>query len=105
VLEFKTVHSGIDSLYLSFKGTLKKEMLKELEMRKEYAQSEDENEQALAVINIDAHLLEVKDRGMGLYVYVLGDIRYRFLQARAESLPFMSSLKANCLTASAYITQ
>ena len=77
MLEFKTVHSGIDSLYLSFKGTLKKEMLKELEMRKEYAQSEDENEQALAVINIDAHLLEVKDRGMGLYVYVLGDNWYQ----------------------------
>lgn len=77
VLEFKTVHYGIDSLYLSFKGTLKKEMLKELEMRKEYAQSEDENEQALASIVIDDHLLEVKDKGMGRYAYILEDNWYQ----------------------------
>ena len=77
VLEFKTVHLGIDSLYLSFKGTLKKEMMKELEMRKEYAQSDEENEQALASVVIDDNLLEVKDRGMGLYVYVLEDNWYQ----------------------------
>jgi len=77
VLEFRTVHCGIDSLYLSFKGTLKKEMLEELEMRKEYAQSEDESEQTLAIVNIDAHLLEVKDKGMGRYAYILEDNWYQ----------------------------
>jgi len=77
VIDFKTVHLGIDSLYLSFKGTLKKELLKELEMRKEYAQSDDESEQALATIAIDEHLFEVKDKGMGRYAYILEDNWYQ----------------------------
>lgn len=70
---FKELHKGIDSLYLSFKGTLKEGLRDELEQRKTFAQSDDEKEQALATITIDEHTFEVKDKGKGRYAYVLVD--------------------------------
>ncbi len=70
---FKELHKGIDSLYLSFRGTLKEGLRDELEQKKTFAQSDDENEQALAAITIDEHTFEVKDKGKGRYAYVLVD--------------------------------
>lgn len=75
-MEFKEVFKGIDSLYVSFKGTLKEGLKERLEEKKKFAQSEDEKEQALAVMTIDDHCFEVSDRGTKWYSFILVDNWY-----------------------------
>jgi hypothetical protein len=72
-MEFKEVHKGIDSLYLSFWGDLKEGLLDEFEAKKQLAQSENLEDQALAVKIIDDHCFEIRDKGQGFYSYVLAD--------------------------------
>ena len=72
-MEFKVVHKGIDSLYMSFWGPMKAGLLDELEQKKLLAKSEDPREQALAVKIIGEHNFEVMDRGRGKYSYVMVD--------------------------------
>lgn len=74
---FKEFHKGIDSLYLSFKGGIKEKVLKELKEKKELAQSEDESKQALAMITVNGHHFEVKEKGRGNYTYILVDNWYQ----------------------------
>ena len=54
-MEFKEVFKGIDSLYVSFKGTLKEGVKERLEEKKKLAQSEDEKEQASARMILNDH--------------------------------------------------
>ncbi len=75
-MEFKEVFKGIDGLYVSFKGTLKEGLKEQLEEKKKLAQSEDEREQALAVMTIDDHCFEVMDRGTKWYSFILVDNWY-----------------------------
>jgi len=75
-MEFKEVFKGIDSLYVSFKGTLKEGLKERMEEKKKLAQSEDEKEQALAVMTIDDHCFEVSDRGTKWYSFILVDNWY-----------------------------
>ena len=86
---FKELHKGIDSLYLSFKGTLKEGLKEELELLKTLAQSDDESERAMARITIDSHHLMVMDKGRGRYAYVLSDGWYEIQVSgsRSKSLP------------------
>ncbi len=86
---FKELHKGIDSLYLSFKGTLKEGLKEELELLKTLAQSDDESERAMARITIDDHPLMVMDKGRGRYAYVLTDGWYeiQISSNRSKSLP------------------
>lgn len=76
-MEFKEVFKGIDSLYVSYKGTLKEGIKEHLEEKKKLAQSEDEKEQASARITIDDHCFEVMDRGAKWYPFILVDNWYR----------------------------
>ncbi|BBO18500.1 conserved hypothetical protein [Candidatus Brocadia pituitae] len=75
-MEFKEVLKGIDSLYVSYKGTLKEGLKERLEEKKKLAQSEDAKEQALAVMTIDDHCFEVLDKGTRWYSFILVDNWY-----------------------------
>ena len=72
-MSFLEVLKGVDSLYLSFKGSLKPGLLEELEILKQLAQSEDLEESSRAVITIGEHNFEVRDKGQGYFSYVLAD--------------------------------
>ena len=75
-MEFKEVFKGIDSLYVSYRGTLKEGLLELLEEKKKLAQSDGEKERALATMDIEDHHFEVKDRGARYYSYILEDNWY-----------------------------
>lgn len=75
-MDFTELNKGIDSLYVSFKGILKEDVKVLLEEKKLQAQSTDEKEQAMAKMIIEDHCFEVKDKGKGLYAYVLVDAWY-----------------------------
>lgn len=86
---FKSLRYGIDSLYVSYPGVIAEDWDKKLANLKELAQSEDENQQALAQVVIGQHLFEVKDKGKGRFSYVLADNSF-YLQAsngRSKALP------------------
>lgn len=72
-MEFLELYKGIDSLYVSFKGILKEDIKAQLEEKKLQAQSSDEKERAKAKMIIYDHCFEVKDKGKGLFAYVLVD--------------------------------
>jgi hypothetical protein len=75
-MEYKEVFKGVDSLYVSYKGTLKEGLKERLEEKKKLAQSEDEKEQALARMILDDHCFEVSDRGTKWYAFILVDNWY-----------------------------
>lgn len=75
-MEFKELFKGIDSQYVSFKGTLKEGVKELLEEKKTLAQSDDEKKQALATMDIEDHHFEVKDKGNKWYSYILVDNWY-----------------------------
>lgn len=82
---FKPLRFGIDSLYLSYHGKLYEEWDIKLDDLKTLAQSEDEAVQALAQVNIGAHLFEVRDKGMPRFPYVLVDNCFFIKINRKES--------------------
>ena len=86
---FKEVFKGIDSLYVSYKGTLKEGIKEQLEEKKKLAQSENEKEQALARMAIDNHYFEVKDKGARWYPFVLADnwFRIQVSGSKRQKLP------------------
>ena len=86
---FKPLRWGTDSLYLSYPGRLTEELEKELKRLKAIAQSSDAHNQAVAQYPVDGHIFEVKDKGSGLFPYVLEDNCFRISLSRstAKSLP------------------
>lgn len=86
---FQALRWGVDSLYLSYPGRLEDGIQKELATLKETAQSPEPHQQALAQYPIEGHLFEVKDKGSGLFPYVLEDNCFRIALSRnsAKSLP------------------
>jgi hypothetical protein len=89
--ESRIVHTGIDSLYLSYAGELKPDVEQDLESLKSLAQSEDPQEQAGAVLSLCDHRFEVKDKGKGRYPFVLQDgvFHLQLSRAQAKSLPMV----------------
>lgn len=86
---FKSLRYGVDSLYVSYPGVIAEDWDLKLANLKEQAQSEDENQQALAQVVIGQHIFEVKDKGKGRFSYVLVDNSF-YLQAsngRSKALP------------------
>lgn len=76
-MEFKEIFKGLDSLYVSFNGTLKEGLTELLNEKKTIAQSDDEKKQALATMDIEDHHFEVSDKGAGYYAYILSDNWYQ----------------------------
>jgi hypothetical protein len=86
---FKPLRWGVDSLYLSFPGQLADSVDKKLQALKQEAQSQRPHEQVGAQYKVDGHIFEVKDKGSGLFPYVLQDNCFRIALSRptAKSLP------------------
>ncbi len=80
---------GVDSLYLSYHGTLSAEMAIRLKVLKDLARSKNPENQKLAQISIGDHLFQVKDRGKFPYEFILADRWYRIQVAglNAERAP------------------
>lgn len=84
-MEFIELYKGIDSLYVSYKGTLNEDIKAQLEEKKSLAQSGDEKERSQAKMIILDHCFEVKDKGKGLYAYVLVDAWYHIQISPSQS--------------------
>lgn len=75
----------VDSLYLSFPGTILPEWDTRLRVCKEAAASIDENERSAAQVSLGDHLFEVSSKGSGLFAYVLTDNWFRIAVASSLS--------------------
>ena len=86
---FKLLRWGVDSLYLSFSGGLHPDQEARLERLKKLAQAEQIAEQSTAQFPINEHIFEVKDKGTGMFPYVLDDncFRIQLSRNRAKSMP------------------
>jgi len=76
---------GIDSLYLSYKGTLSQETELRLLSLKDMAQSDDTNRQSQAQLSVGSHLFEVLDKGQKPFAFVLVDNWYRIALSKRSS--------------------
>lgn len=80
---------GIDSLYVSFQGQLRRERANELFRLKELAKSPYDRDRCLAIYSHGEHQFSVKSHGSGRFSYVLDDPCYRLSLASvgSKSLP------------------
>jgi hypothetical protein len=83
----RVLRFGVDSLYLSYSGTLSDSWNARLAELKRCAQSDDSRERALAQVKLGDHLFEVKDKGKGRYAFVLQDNAFHVAISRGEALP------------------
>jgi hypothetical protein len=83
--DFKPLRWGVDSLYLSFPGELYISQEQRLTKLKALAQSQREDEQAQAQIELSSHVFEVKDKCAGLFPFVLEDNCFRIQLSRSTS--------------------
>jgi hypothetical protein len=88
-VSFMPLRWGVDSLYLSYSGTLDEGTDYRLRKLKEVARSAFPHEQANAQYQVDEHIFEVQDKGSGLFPYVIKDGAFRIALSRskAKSLP------------------
>lgn len=86
---FQPLRWGIDSLYLSFSGSLYLEQETKLERLKKLAQAQNPTDQATAQLQINEHIFEVLDKGARLFPYALEDncFRIQLSRNRAKSMP------------------
>jgi hypothetical protein len=86
---FQPLRWGIDTLELSYPGTLKSKTESKLINLKAMAQSADVGEVALAQFKIGDHIFEVKDKGSKLFPYILEDNSFRISLSKclSTSLP------------------
>jgi hypothetical protein len=95
----KLLRFGVDSLYLSYNGEISEVQAKELQGRKELAQSPVPGDSAFAVAQANGHTFEVKDRAMRLFAFGLEDGCFRVDMSKGKSkLPF-----AYCKVASDFL--
>jgi hypothetical protein len=85
---FQPLRWGVDSLYLSYPGQLSESAEAKLKELKMLAQCRDDMA-ALAQYPIQEHCFEVKDKGSGLFPFILDDDAFRIQIAsqKAKSLP------------------
>lgn len=86
---FLALRRGVDSLYLSYAGRLFVRRAEELAELKGAARSQAPSDVAKAQLRLGEHTFEVRDKGAGLFPYVLEDNAYRIALASldARSLP------------------
>ena len=86
--KFRLLRLAVDSLYLSFQGELKPEVLAALAKLKLKAQSDHIELQAQAQYVVGQHIFEVKDKGARMFPYVLVDNAFRLqLSKPGKKLP------------------
>jgi len=94
---------GVDSLYLSYSGSLFKHFDTRLIELKQLAQSSEIEEQAQAICNIQDSQFKVSPRGAARFPYILSDGMYnvRFSSKDSEKMPLAAvQLKSRGLTES-----
>lgn len=86
---FQSLRWGIDSLYLSFAGSLHTDQENKLDRLKKLAQSDQLADQAQAQLPVNEHIFEVKDKGTGMFPYLIEDncFRIQLSRQRAKSMP------------------
>lgn len=90
---FKLLRLAVDSLYLSYPGDLHPGVLRELVNLKNKAQSADPLEQAQAQFVVGSHIFEVKDKGAGMFPFVLDDNAFRIQFSRPNKKLPMAYVK------------
>lgn len=83
----RPLRHGVDSLYVSFQGSLTPELAADLDLRKSYAKSYDDEINQLACIKVDDHFFTVLPSGRGRFRYVLQDNWYSIQLSTATKLP------------------
>lgn len=76
---------GVDSLYLSYKGSLDPGIDNELQKLKALAQSQNPLDVGIAQYRVEDHLFQVKDKGAGLFPYILDNYAYRLQLSKWSS--------------------
>lgn len=82
---FVALRWGVDSLYLSYVGRLFAHRAEELTRLKEAARSGVPGEVADAQLVLGEHIFEVRDKGTGLFPFVLEDNAYRIALASLDA--------------------
>lgn len=90
---FKPLRWGVDSLYLSYPGTLTDQTLDRLKHLKTLAQSSEPEQQSQAQFLLGGHIFEVKDKGAPLFPYVLEDGAFRIQLAKPSKTVPMAYVK------------
>ncbi len=97
------LHTGIDSLYVSYKGKLSKSIEQQLEHCKSFAQSTEPQNQSKASIKINEHHFQVRANGKGKFVFVIVDnwFHIQIARATAQSIPMVyAQISSELLTVS-----
>ncbi len=86
---FKKVFKGVDSLYISFRGSLREGLGEYLEEKKKLAQSDDEVDQAMSRMVIGDHFFDVMGSGVRYYPIIMVDNWYRIQVSvsKAKKMP------------------
>lgn len=98
----RTLRHGVDSLYLSFRGTIDPRLAVALQEGKVLAQSNKDELVALAGIEVGGHYFTVMPRGRGRFAFVLDDnwFSIQLSNATASSLPLaLVQVRSEYLTA------
>jgi hypothetical protein len=98
----RIVGAGVDSLYLSVRGSLKPGAQSLLERLKMQAQSPDPELRALAQYPSHDWIFEVSDKGVGLFSYILSDPRYRIQLSRPSETRPLAYVQISSAALSAY---
>lgn len=91
---FTPLRWGVDSLYFSFPGRIRPELIERLNRLKKLAQSEEINDQAIAQYPIGEHTFEVLDRAVKGYAYILEDGAFRITLTRGKQRPQLVKVSA-----------
>jgi hypothetical protein len=92
---FRLLRLAVDSLYLSYPGDLKPEVLAAVTKLKAFAQSDHPEEQAKAQYQLGSHVFEVKDKGSGMFPFILEDNAYRIQLSKPNKRLPMAYVKVS----------
>lgn len=98
----KILRKGIDSLYISYTGSLTDGWLEKLDQAELQAQSPEEWEQAMAQVIVGNTFFAVSDRGRKFFCYVLKNQRFEIALAKpSKSLKQLAyiQLRSSAITA------
>lgn len=99
----KILRSGIDSLYVSYQGTIRDETEQQLIELKKLAQSSDSELCSQAFLELNDHCFEVKGRGANKHAFVLQDnwFHLKIASATATQIPMLyGQISSELLTTS-----
>lgn len=99
------LRSGIDSLYLSFRGCVRSELLSQLEEKKEIARGEGRSGKTVAALRLADIPFRVHAKGQGMHSYVISNRLLRLRIAGEKTLrvpPLYMELSSELLSCYGY---